>query len=184
MQVVVNKKKMDARRKRKYEAIIKRLEQDGRTAEADYLKVHDPFNPTNHPPNPLAKMPKKNLNGFKGNVKTLWVELAIGHRNTLERIESRGVRKLEYWHPLILTRIYEAFEAGAGRRMGDIAAKEHLDERWLPKPAKQARLPDRIEEQLDKGVGRYADPDANVVTKSLSPAARARLEKGLADNTK
>ena len=45
----------------------------------------------------------------------------------------------------------------------------------------------RYEKQLHllrDGVGHYADPDANVVEKSLSPAARARLEKGLADNTK
>lgn len=134
MQQVANKSGIDKRRERKYTAIIQRLEQDGRPQEAAYLKAHSPFDPANHPPNPLAKMPRQNLKGFKGVVKTLWVELAIGHRNSLERNESRGVRKLEYWHPLILTRIYEAFEAGAGRRMEDIAEKEHLDERWLTKP--------------------------------------------------
>lgn len=95
MQNVANQKKMDLRRQRKYDAIIKRLEQDGRVQEAAHLKARDPFDPAHHPPNPLAKMPKKNLNGFRGNVKTLWVELAIGHRDSLERNESRGVRKLE-----------------------------------------------------------------------------------------
>ncbi|MBI4326486.1 MAG: hypothetical protein HY674_14650 [Chloroflexi bacterium] len=152
MQGVANAKGIDKRRERKYEAIIQRLEQDARTEEAAYLKAHSPFDPANHPPNPLAKMPPENLRHTKGVIKTLWVELAIGHRNSLERNESRGVRKLEYWHPLILTRIYEAFEAGAGRRMEDIAEKEHLDERWLPKPAKQAELLDRAEKQSPAGV--------------------------------
>lgn len=131
MQRVANQG-MDKRRQRKYEAIIKRLEQEGRMNEADFLKVHSPFDPANHPPNPSARMPKQNLNGVWGIAKTLWVELAIGHRESLERNESRGVRKLEYWHPLLLTRIWEAFEAGAGRNMEDIAEKEHLDVRWLP----------------------------------------------------
>ncbi|MCI0745487.1 MAG: hypothetical protein L0Y58_08790 [Verrucomicrobia subdivision 3 bacterium] len=138
MQRVANQKKMDSRRQRKYEAIIKRLEQDGRAHEANYLKAHNPFDPATHPPNPLARIPQKNLDGLWGNTKTLWVELAIGHRNSLERIESRGVRKLEYWHPLLLTRIWEAFEAGAGRRMEDVAEQERLDERWLPKSAQAA----------------------------------------------
>jgi hypothetical protein len=141
MQGVANKSGIDERRQRKYEAIIQRLGQDGRVDEADYLKVHSPFDPANHPPNPLAKMPPENLQHTKGVIKTLWVELAIGHRNSLERDESRGVRKLEYWHPLILTRIYEAFEAAAGRRMEDIAEKEHLDERWPPKPPDESTRP-------------------------------------------
>lgn len=152
MQGVANAKGIDRRRERKYHAIIQRLEQDARTEEAAYLKGHNPFDPANHPPNPLARMPRENLKGTKGVIKTLWVELAIGHRNSLERDESRGVRKLEYWHPLILTRIYEAFEAGAGRRMEDIAEKEHLDERWLPKPEKPAELPDRTQKQSPPGV--------------------------------
>lgn len=138
MQGVANAKGIDKRRERKYEAIIQRLEQDGRTEEAAYLKGHSPFDPAHHPVNPLARIPREKLKGTKGVVKTLWVELAIGHRNSLERNESRGVRKLEYWHPLILTRIWESFEAGAGRRMEDIAEKERLDERWLPKPAEAA----------------------------------------------
>lgn len=133
MQQVANKSGIDKRRERKYGAIIQRLEQDGRPEEAAYLKNHSPFDTTNHPPNPLAKMPPENLRHTKGVIKILWVELAIGHRNSLERNESRGVRKLEYWNPLILPRIYEAFEAGAGRRMEDIADTEHLDERWLIK---------------------------------------------------
>ncbi|MDA1276659.1 MAG: hypothetical protein O2960_21785 [Verrucomicrobia bacterium] len=152
MQGVANDKGIDKRRERKYRAVIRRLEHDGRGEEANFLKVHDPFDPVNHPPNPLARMPRENLKGTKGVIKTLWVELAIGHRNSLERNESRGVRKLEYWHPLILTRIYEAFEAGAGRRMEDVAEKEGLDERWLPKPASQAELPDRIKEQASPRV--------------------------------
>lgn len=134
MQGVANQSGIDGRRQRKYEAIIQRLELDGRMIEADHLKAHSPFDPVNHPPNPLAKLPPENLQGTKGVIKTLWVELAIGHRNSLERTEGRGVRKLEYWHPLILTRVYEAFEAAAGRRMEDIAGKERLDERWLRKP--------------------------------------------------
>ena len=152
MQGVANAKGIDKRRARKYQAIIQRLEQAGRAEEATYLKAHSPFDPANHPPDPLAKIPPENLRHTKGVIKTLWVELAIGHRNSLERNQSRGVRKLEYWHPLILTRIYEAFEAGAGRRMEDIAEKEHLDERWLPKPAKQAELPDRTQKQPSAGV--------------------------------
>lgn len=131
MQGVADVKGIDRRRERKYRAIIERLELDGRTEESTYLQAHNPFDPANHPPNPLARMPLENLKGTGGIIKTLWVELGIGHRNSLERNESRGVRKLEYWHPLILTRIYEAFEAGAGRRMEDIAEQEHLDERWL-----------------------------------------------------
>lgn len=150
MQGVANAKGIDKRRERKYEAIIQRLEQDGRTEEAVSLKAHSPFDLANHPPNPLAKMPPENLRHTKGVIKTLWVELAIGHRNSLERNESRGVRKMEYWHPLILTRIYEAFEAGAGRRMEDIAEKEHLDERYLPKPANKKAAPDRPRIQSPK----------------------------------
>ncbi len=45
----------------------------------------------------------------------------------------------------------------------------------------------RYEKQLHllhEGVGHYADPDANVVEKSLSPAAKAKLEKALADQAK
>lgn len=141
MQGVANAKGIDKRRERKYGAIIQRLDEDGRTEEALFLKAHSPFDVANHPPNPLAKMPPENLKGTKGVIKTLWVELAIGHRNSLARNESRGVRKLEYWHPLLLTRIYEAFEAGAGRRMEDIAEKERLDERWLPKPAEPKKAP-------------------------------------------
>ncbi|MBI4657577.1 MAG: hypothetical protein HY735_01800 [Verrucomicrobia bacterium] len=145
VQGVANKSGIDKRRQRKYEAIIQRLEQEGQTQEAVYLKAHSPFDPANHPPNSLARMPSKNLKGTKGVIKTLWVEMAIGHRNGLERNESRGIRKLEYWHPLILTRIYEAFEAGAGRRMEDIAEKEHLDERWLPKSAQAVSEPSSCE---------------------------------------
>jgi hypothetical protein len=151
MQDVANAKGIDQRRERKYEAIIQRLEQDGRTQEAIVLKTHNPFDPANHPPNPLAKMPPENLRHTKGVIKTLWVELAIGHRNSLERNESRGVRKLEYWHPLIVTRIYEAFEAGAGRRMEAIAEKEHLDERYLRKPVEKKAVPDRPRIQSPKG---------------------------------
>jgi hypothetical protein len=137
MQRVANWSGIDKRRQRKYDAIIKRLDQDGRAHEAEYLKIHDPFNPTNHPPNPPARRPANDFRGTKGVVATLWVELAIGHRVSLERNESRGVRKIEYWNPLILPRIYEAFQAAAGVRMSDVVEKEHLDERWLPKPPKK-----------------------------------------------
>lgn len=37
---------------------------------------------------------------------------------------------------------------------------------------------------LHESVGHYADPDANVVEKSLSPAAKEKLEKALADRAK
>lgn len=140
MQGVANKSGIDKRRERKYKAIINRLEQDGRTEEAVSLKAHNPFDVANHPPNPQARMPRENLKGTKGVIKTLWVELAIGHRNSLERNESRGVRKLEYWHPLVVTRLWEAFEAGAGLSMEDIAEKEHLDERYLPKPTPEVTV--------------------------------------------
>ena len=45
----------------------------------------------------------------------------------------------------------------------------------------------RYEKQLHllrDSVGHYADPDANVVEKSLSPAAKEKLEKALADSAK
>ena len=45
----------------------------------------------------------------------------------------------------------------------------------------------RYEKQLHllhEGVGHYADPEANVVEKSLSPAAKEKLEKALADRAK
>lgn len=45
----------------------------------------------------------------------------------------------------------------------------------------------RYEKQLHllhEGVGHYADPEANVVEKSLSPAAKEKLEKVLADRAK
>lgn len=45
----------------------------------------------------------------------------------------------------------------------------------------------RYEKQLHllrEGVGHYADPEANVVEKSLSPAAKEKLEKALADEAK
>ena len=37
---------------------------------------------------------------------------------------------------------------------------------------------------LHEGVGHYADPEVNVVEKSLSPAAKEKLEKALADQAK
>jgi hypothetical protein len=132
MQPVANKSGIDKRREQKYAAIIKRLERDGRCEEAEYLQTHSPFDPANHPPNPLAQIPGTELQGTWNKTKVFYFEMAIGHRPTLERNESRGLRKLEYWHPLILTRIWEAFEAGAGKRMEDIAEAERLDERWLP----------------------------------------------------
>lgn len=45
----------------------------------------------------------------------------------------------------------------------------------------------RYEKQLHllrEGVGHYADPEANVIEKSLSPAAKEKLEKALADKAK
>jgi hypothetical protein len=45
----------------------------------------------------------------------------------------------------------------------------------------------RYEKQLHllhEGVGHYADPEANVVEKSLSPAAEEKLERALADRAK
>jgi hypothetical protein len=45
----------------------------------------------------------------------------------------------------------------------------------------------RYEKQLHllrEGVGHYADPETNVVETSLSPAAKEKLEKALADRTK
>lgn len=45
----------------------------------------------------------------------------------------------------------------------------------------------RYEKQLHllhEGVGHYADPEANVVEKSLSPAAKEKLERALADRAK
>ena len=45
----------------------------------------------------------------------------------------------------------------------------------------------RYEKQLHllrEGVGHYADPEANVVEKSLSPAAKEKLERALAERAK
>lgn len=45
----------------------------------------------------------------------------------------------------------------------------------------------RYEKQLHllrEGVGHYADPEANVVEKSLSPAAKEKFERALADRAK
>lgn len=45
----------------------------------------------------------------------------------------------------------------------------------------------RYEKQLRllrRGFSYYADPDKNVAEKPLSPEAKARLEKALADNAK
>lgn len=45
----------------------------------------------------------------------------------------------------------------------------------------------RYEKQLHllhEGVGHYANPEENVVEKSLSPAAKEKLEKALADKAK
>ena len=133
MQSVANESGIDENRQRKYEAIVKRLVQDGRTEEAEYLGSHSPFDPNNHPPDPAARMPEGSLDGFWNNMKIGYVELLIGHREALERNESRGLRTLEYWHPLYVTRIWEAFQAASGDRMEDIAEDEHLDETWLPK---------------------------------------------------
>ena len=133
MQRVANQSGVDGRRQKKYEAIIERLDREGRTQEAEYLRIHSPFDPANHPPNPLAKMPKENLDGFWNNMKMVYLELLVSHRITLERSEGRGMRKLEYWHPFLVTRVYEAFEAAFGRKMEDIAEKARLDEAWLPK---------------------------------------------------
>ena len=80
-------------------------------------------------------------------MKIGYVDLLIGHREALARNESRGLRKLEYWHPLYVTRIWEAFEAAFGHRMEDIAEEEHLDEAWLPEEP-----PDPVPEQEVAGV--------------------------------
>ncbi len=132
MQNVANKNGIDKHRQQKYEAIIARLDRDGRIKEAESLRSHNPFDPANHPRNPLAKMPKENLDGFGNNMKIAFIDLFVGHRNALERNESRGLRKLEIGHPIFITRIWESFEAAFGRRMEDIADKENLDTEWLP----------------------------------------------------
>jgi hypothetical protein len=133
MQPVANHSKIDARRERKYLAVIERLKEEKRAEEAQFLAANNPFKPENHPPNPLATIPAEEIAGVWGKTKIITTELFVGHRVALERNESRGLRKLEYWHPLLVTRLWEAFEAGAGKRMEDIAVEENLDERWLEK---------------------------------------------------
>lgn len=138
MQQVANKTGIDRRRQAKYAAHIAELEANGEHEEAAYLQRVNPFDPTNRPPDPMARIPKKELDGFKGNFKAFWVEMMIGHRAALERVEGRGLRKIEKVYFLVIPKVYEAFEAFFGRSMEAIARKEHLDEVWLKQQAQQA----------------------------------------------
>jgi len=139
MQRVANRTGIDETRKEKYHAIIKRLSQEGRNEEARRLEANSPFILANHPPNPAARIPPEKLDGFWNNTKLLATELLIGHRVALERNESRGIRKLEYFHPLILTRIWEAITAARGAKMEDIADRENLDEAYLPEHTSESQ---------------------------------------------
>ncbi|PIQ83429.1 MAG: hypothetical protein COV75_07530 [Candidatus Omnitrophica bacterium CG11_big_fil_rev_8_21_14_0_20_63_9] len=108
-----------------------------------------PFDEANRPPDPMARIPQKELDGFKGNFKAFWVEMIVGHRAALERTEGRGLRKLEKVYFLILPKLYEAFEAMFGRSMEEIARKEGLDEVWLRKRLKEQ---ERAESATDESI--------------------------------
>lgn len=153
MQQVANKTGIDRNRQAKYDAHIAQLEANGQHEEAAYLRRINPFDLGNRPPDPMARIPKEELDGFKGNFKAFWVEMLVGHRAALERIEGRGLRKLEKIYFLVIPKLYEAFEAMFGRSMEEIARKEGLDEVWLRKRLKeQQRAESAIEESVDGSV--------------------------------
>jgi hypothetical protein len=93
MQQVANKTGIDRRRQAKYDAHIAQLEASGQHEEAAYFRRINPFDEANRPPDPRARIPQKELDGFKGNFKAFWVEMIVGHRAALERTEGRGLRK-------------------------------------------------------------------------------------------
>lgn len=168
MQQVANKTGIDRHRQAKYEAQIAQLEASGQHEEAAYFRRINPFDETNRPPDPMARIPKEQLDGFKGNFKAAWVEMMIGHRAALERTEGRGLRKLEKVYFLILPKLYEAFEAMFGRSMEEIARKGGLDEVWLRKRLnEQQQAESAIEEAVDGSMD--AQPDAP----GLSPVGAA-----------
>lgn len=146
MQQVANKTGIDRRRQAKYDAHLAQLEASGQYEEAAYFRRIDPFDEANRPPDPMARIPQKELDGFKGNFKAFWVEMIVGHRAALERMEGRGLRKLEKVYFLILPKLYEAFEAMFGRSMEAIARKEGLDEVWLRKRLKEQQ---RAESEIE-----------------------------------
>lgn len=133
MQSIANRTGIDRKRQAKYEKHIAALEAAGQDEEAAYFRRVNPFDPENRPPDPLARIPKQELDGFKGNFKAFWVEMMIGHRPALERVEGRGLRTLEKFHFLVLPKVYEAFEAMFGRSMEEIARRQALDTVWLRK---------------------------------------------------
>ena len=157
MQEVANREGIDRKRQAKYEAHISQLEADGQHEEAAYLRRVDPFDPDNRPPDPLARIPKEELDGFKGNFKAFWVEMIVGHRAAQERMEGRGLRKLEKIYFLIFPKLIEAFEAMFGRSMEEIARKEGLDEVWLRK---------RLKAQQAESTSHHAPSDDAVVHQS------------------
>jgi hypothetical protein len=93
MQQVANRERIDRRRQVKYDAHIAQLEASDQHEEAAYFQRVNPFDPAKRPPDPMARVPKKELDGFKGNPKAFWVEMIVGHRAALERIEGRGLWK-------------------------------------------------------------------------------------------
>lgn len=146
MQYIANKEGLDRKRQAKYEAHISELEASGQHEEAAYFRRINPFELRNRPPDPLARIPKKELDGFKGNFKAFWVDMTVGHRAAQERMEGRGLRKLEKVYFLQFPKLIEAFEAMFGRSMEEIARKEGLDEVWRRKrlKAQQAIPPEEL----------------------------------------
>lgn len=153
MQYVANKEGLDRRRQATYEAHIAGLEASSQHDEAAYFRRVNPFEPENRPPDPMARIPKKELDGFKGNFKAFWMEMVVGHRAAQERIEGRGLRKLEKVYFLLFPKAIEAVEALFGRSMEEIARKEGLDEVWLRRWLKdQQRAESTIEGSVDGSV--------------------------------
>jgi len=151
MQQVANREGIDRWRQAKYEAHIADLEASGQHDEAAYFRRINPFDPENRPPDPMARIPKEELDGFKGNFKAFWVEMLVGHRAAQERIEGRGLRTLEKVYFLLLPKVYEAFEALAGRSMEEIALKEGLDEVWLRKRLKEQQRAGSVRDEVSDG---------------------------------
>lgn len=67
---------------------------------------------------------------------------------------------------------------------GQLPLRKRLSIRWHVMMCSLCRRYEKQLHLLRKGIRHYADPEANVVEKTLSPAAKEKLEKALADRAK